>query len=194
MSGPVHTKGMLILTGFLRERFAQRHPLALTASLCFEQNYGGIEGDSASCAELYALLSSLSGVPLRQDVAVTGSVNQKGEVQPIGGVNRKVEGFFDLCRLVGLSGTQGVLIPRRNERHLMLRKDVVDSVRKGKFHVWAVSTVEEGLRVLARKEPGSLGADGTYPPDTVYRAVDERLRQLADEVQRFGTADLRLER
>jgi lon-related putative ATP-dependent protease len=194
MSGPVHTKGMLILSGFLRERFAQRHPLALTASLCFEQNYGGIEGDSASCAELYALLSSLSGAPLRQDIAVTGSVNQKGEVQPIGGVNRKVEGFFDLCRLVGLSGTQGVLIPRRNERNLMLRKDVVDSVRQGKFHVFAVSTIEEGLRVLARMEPGERAADGAYPPQTLYSAVDERLRQLADEVQRFGPADLRLER
>ena len=194
MSGPVHTKGMLILAGFLRERFAQRHPLALTASLCFEQNYGGVEGDSASCAELYALLSSLSGVPLRQDIAVTGSVNQKGEVQPIGGVNRKIEGFFDLCSQVGLSGTQGVLIPRRNERNLMLRKDVVDSVRRGKFHVFAVSTVEEGLRVLARREPGELAADGTYPQQTVYHAVQERLRQLADEVQRFGAADLRLER
>jgi ATP-dependent Lon protease len=194
MAGPVHTKGMLILAGFLRERFAQRHPLALTASLCFEQNYGGVEGDSASCAELYALLSSLAGVPLRQDIAVTGSVNQKGEVQPIGGVNRKIEGFFDLCSQVGLSGTQGVLIPRRNERNLMLRKDLVDSVRRGKFHVFAVSTVEEGLRVLARMEPGERAADGTYPQQTLYRAVAERLRQLADEVQRFGAADLRAER
>jgi len=190
LSGPIHTKGVLILAGFLRDRFAQRYPLALTASLCLEQNYGGVEGDSASCAELYALLSSLGGVPLRQGIAVTGSVNQKGEVQPIGGVNRKIEGFFDLCRLVGLSGQQGVLIPRRNERNLMLRKDVLESVRKGKFHVYAVSTIEEGLRVLAGIEPGALGEDGTYPEGTIYRRVDEKLRALAEEVRRFGAADL----
>jgi lon-related putative ATP-dependent protease len=189
MSGSIHTKGVLILAGFLRSRFAQNKPLALTASLCFEQNYGGIDGDSASSAELYALLSSLSGVPLRQGVAVTGSVNQKGEIQPIGGVNRKIEGFFDLCRVVGLDGTQGVLIPTRNVRNLMLRRDVVDHVRKKKFHIWAVSSIEEGLRVLADVEPGEQSPDGAYPSGTIYSMVDETLARLAEDVRRFGAAD-----
>ncbi len=189
MSGSIHTKGVLILAGFLRSRFAQDKPLALTASLCFEQNYGGIDGDSASSAELYAMLSSLSGVPLKQGIAVTGSVNQKGEIQPIGGVNRKIEGFFDLCRVVGLTGEQGVLIPSRNVRHLMLRKDVVEQVGEGKFHIWAVSTIEEGLRVLADVEPGERQSDGTYPPDTIYHRVDQRLTRLAEDVRRFGAAD-----
>jgi ATP-dependent Lon protease len=136
MSGSIHTKGVLILTGFLRSRFAQSKPLTLTASICFEQSYGGIEGDSASCAELYALLSSLAEAPVRQGIAVTGSVNQRGEVQPIGGVNRKIEGFFDLCRMKGLTGEQGVMIPARNSSQLMLRRDVVEAVREGRFHVW----------------------------------------------------------
>jgi len=190
MSGSIHTKGVLILSGFLRAHFAQNKPLALTASLTFEQSYGGIDGDSASSAELYALLSSLSGVPLRQGVAVTGSVNQMGEIQPIGGVNRKIEGFFDLCRIVGLTGDQGVMIPRRNVRHLMLRKDVVEQVRKGRFHIWAVSTIEEGLRVLTAIEPGSAGSDGTYPDGTIYHGVNERLARLAEDVRRFGAADI----
>jgi lon-related putative ATP-dependent protease len=185
MSGSIHTKGVLILTGFLRSRFAQDKPLALTASLTFEQSYGGIDGDSASSAELYALISSLAGTPLRQGVAVTGSVNQKGEIQPIGGVNRKIEGFFDLCRVVGLSGEQGVLMPQRNERNLMLREDVVDAVRQGQFHIWSVSTIEEGLRVLTDVEPGVPGDDGRYPQGTIYRAVDDRLIRLVEEVRRF---------
>jgi ATP-dependent Lon protease len=189
MSGAIHTKGVLILSGFLRSHFAQNKPLALTASLTFEQSYGGIDGDSASSAELYALLSSLSGVPLRQGVAVTGSVNQMGEIQPIGGVNRKIEGFFDLCRIVGLTGDQGVMIPTRNVRHLMLRKDVVEQVRKGRFHIWAVSTIDEGLRVLTTTDPGEVGADGTYPDGTIYRLVNEKLSRLAEEVRRFGAAD-----
>ena len=190
MSGSIHTKGVLILSGFLRAHFAQTKPLALTASLTFEQSYGGIDGDSASSAELYAILSSLSEVSLRQGVAVTGSVNQKGEVQPIGGVNRKIEGFFDLCRIVGLTGDQGVMIPTRNVRHLMLRKDVVEQVRKGQFHIWAVSTIEEGLRVLTTKEPGTPAADGVYPEGTIYRLVNDKLCRLAEDVRRFGTADL----
>jgi lon-related putative ATP-dependent protease len=190
MSGSIHTKGVLILSGFLRAHFAQNKPLALTASLTFEQSYGGIDGDSASSAELYALLSSLSGVPLRQGVAVTGSVNQMGEIQPIGGVNRKIEGFFDLCRIVGLTGDQGVMIPTRNVRHLMLRKDVVEQVRKGQFHIWAVSTIEEGLRVLTATEPGAAGSDGTYPAGTIYHGVNERLARLAEDVRRFGAADI----
>jgi len=189
MSGSIHTKGVLILSGFLRAHFAQNKPLALTASLTFEQSYGGIDGDSASSAELYAILSSLSGVPLRQSVAVTGSVNQKGEIQPIGGVNRKIEGFFDLCCIVGLTGDQGVMIPLRNTRHLMLRKDVVEQVRKGKFHIWAVSTIDEGLRVLTVEEPGVPAEDGTYPAGTIYHRVNEKLTRLAEDVLHFGAAD-----
>ena len=190
MSGSIHTKGVLILSGFLRAHFAQNKPLALTASLTFEQSYGGIDGDSASSAELYVLLSSLSEVPLRQGVAVTGSVNQMGEVQPIGGVNRKIEGFFDLCRIVGLTGDQGVMIPTRNVRNLMLRKDVVEQVRKGKFHIWAVSTIDEGLRVLTVEEPGVAVEDGTYPEGTIYHRVNEKLGRLAEDVRRFGIADV----
>ena len=186
LSGAIHTKGVLILAGFLRERFAQDKPLALTASLCFEQSYGGIDGDSASSAELCALLSSLSGIPLRQGAAVTGSVNQRGGVQPIGGVNRKIEGFFDTCRLTGLTGKQGVMIPRRNLRQLMLRKDVVEHVREGRFHVWAVSSIDEGLEVLSGRHPGTRARDGTYPPGSLYGRVDARLRELAEHVRRFA--------
>jgi lon-related putative ATP-dependent protease len=190
MSGSIHTKGVLILTGFLRERFAQNKPLALTASIVFEQNYGGIDGDSASCAELYALLSSLSGVPIRQGIAVTGSVNQRGEVQPVGGTNEKIEGYYDVCRQVGLNGEQGVMIPKRNLPQLMLRSDVVEAVRTGNFHVWAVSAIEEGLEVLTGVGAGAPGDDGRYPEDSVLGRVDARLCQLADEVGRFGLADV----
>jgi len=189
MSGSIHTKGVLILSGFLRARFAQDKPLALTASLCFEQNYGGVEGDSASSAELYALLSCLSGVALHQGIAVTGSVNQKGEIQPIGGVNEKIEGFFDLCRIKGLDGTHGVMIPVRNLSNLMLRKDVVAAVRGGRFHVWAISTIEEGLEILTGLKAGERSSDGSYPEDSIYCRVDARLRELAEEVRRFGFAD-----
>ena len=189
LSGSIHTKGVLILSGFLRARFAQDKPLALTASLCFEQNYGGVEGDSASSAELYALLSSLSGAALRQGIAVTGSVNQRGEIQPIGGANEKIEGFFDLCRIKGLTGEQGVMIPKRNLSNLMLRKDVVAAVRGGQFHVWAVSTIEEGLEILTGMKAGKRGRDGQYAKDTIFGRVDARLRELAESVRSFGPAD-----
>jgi len=189
MSGAIHTKGMLILAGFLRSRFAQDKPLTLTASICFEQNYGPIDGDSASGAELYALLSSLSGVPLRQGIAVTGSVNQRGEVQPIGGVNHKIEGFFDLCRMKGFTGRQGVMIPSRNLNQLMLRHDVLKEVAEGHFHVWAVSTIEEGLETLTGVAPGVRDADGHYPEESIFGKVDARLTKLAEEVGRFGVAD-----
>jgi len=188
MSGSLHTKGVLILTGFLRARFAQDKPLALTASLAFEQNYGGVDGDSASSAELYALLSSLSEAPLQQGIAVTGSVNQKGEVQPIGGVNEKIEGFFDLCRMVGLSGEQGVMIPKLNLPQLMLRKDVVQAVEDEQFHIWAVSTIEEGLEVLTGL-PAGTKKDGHYEDGTVFGRADDKLRRLAEQVGRFGPAD-----
>jgi len=189
LSGSIHTKGVLILTGFLRQRFAQEQPLTLTATLCFEQSYGGVDGDSASAAELYALLSSLSGVPLRQGVAVTGSVNQRGEIQPIGGVNEKIEGFFDLCRLTGLDGTQGVMIPTRNLPHLHLRTRVVEAVRERRFHIWAVESIEQGLAVLSGVEAGERDAQGSYPEDSVFGRAQRKLRELAEQVIRFGPAD-----
>jgi Lon-like ATP-dependent protease len=190
MSGATHTKGVLILSGFLRERFAQRRPLALSASLAFEQSYGLVDGDSASCAELYALLSSLSGVPIRQAIAVTGSVNQRGEVQPIGAANEKIEGYFDLCHLKGLDGRQGVLIPRRNLDDLMLANRVVEAVREGRFHVWAVSTAEEGIEILTGVPAGERDGDGRYPPETVFGRADAKLEELARRVSEFGAADL----
>lgn len=191
MSGAIHTKGVLILSGFLRSRFAQNKPLTLTASLAFEQNYGAIDGDSASSTELYALISALSGVPIRQGIAVTGSVNQRGEIQPIGGVNEKIQGYYDLCRLRGLTGDQGVMIPARNEGQLMLRKDVVEAVRAGRFHVHAVCTIEEGLETLTGEDPGQPGDDGRYPPDTIFGKVDAELTRLAEAVRRYTTPQRR---
>ena len=190
MGGAIHTKGVLILAGFLRARFAQDRPLALSASLCFEQSYDEIDGDSASSAELYALLSCLSGVPIRQAIAVTGSVNQKGEIQPIGGVNEKIEGYFDLCRLGGLTGEQGVMIPARNVPHLMLRQDVVEEAAKGRFHLWSVATVEEGIEILTGAEAGVADVGGAYPPESVFGLVEARLRSLASKVREFGPAGL----
>jgi len=189
LSGAIHTKGVLILTGFLRERFAQDKPLALTATLCFEQSYGGVDGDSASAAELYALLSSLSRVSIEQGIAVTGSVNQRGEIQPIGGVNEKIEGYFDLCRQSGLTGKQGVMIPSRNLMHMHLRKRVVQAVREGQFRIWAVSTIEEGLAVLTGEVAGERSKDGSYPEETIFGLADRQLRHLAESVIPFGTAD-----
>jgi lon-related putative ATP-dependent protease len=186
LSGSTHDKGVLILSGFLRGRFARKTPLALSASLCFEQSYAGIDGDSASSAEACALLSALAGVPIRQDLAVTGSVNQKGELQPIGGVNEKIEGFFDVCRARGLTGTQGVVIPSRNVPHLMLREDVIDAVREGDFRVIAVNTVDEAMEVLTGIPAGERGADETFPPGTVNGRVELRLLDLAGRVRAFG--------
>jgi len=178
--GRSHNKGVLILGGFLHGRFAGSKPLSLSATLAFEQSYEGVDGDSASSTELYALMSSLADVPLRQDIAVTGSVNQRGEVQAIGGVNHKIEGFFDVCRLTsGLSGSQGVLIPQANIDHLMLREDVVAAVAEGRFHIWPVATIDEGLAILTGLEPGEAGPDGSYPPGTLNRRGDDRLGELA---------------
>ena len=179
LGGPLHSKGMLILSGFIAGRYAVEFPLSLSARVVFEQSYGGIEGDSASSAELYALLSAISGVPIRQSFAVTGSVNQLGEVQPIGAVNEKIEAFFDICNQRGLTGKQGVLIPRGNVQHLMLRRDVVDAVRGGHFHIHAVATIDEGLEVLTGLEAGALDASGDYPPATVNSLVKTRLAVLA---------------
>jgi lon-related putative ATP-dependent protease len=183
LSGKSHNKGVLILAGYFRARFAQKIPLTLSASLAFEQSYNGVEGDSASAPELYALLSALSGLPLRQDVAVTGSVNQKGEVQAIGGVNEKIEGFFDTCRAFGLTSRQGVLIPTANVGDLMLRKDVVDAVKDGQFHIYTVSTVEEGIELLTGVKAGTPNAEGDYDPETVYGRVQKRLAKIAKDVR-----------
>jgi ATP-dependent Lon protease len=183
LSGNIHDKGMLILAGYLRNRFGQDQPLALSASLCFEQSYGGVEGDSASSTELYALLSRLANLPLRQDIAVTGSVNQWGEVQAIGGVNEKIEGFFDVCRVVGCTGNQGVMIPASNVRNLILRDDVVRAVAEGRFHIYPVKTVDEGLAILTEKP-----ATAEPTADFVNRAVKTRLKELAAGLKEFAAA------
>jgi lon-related putative ATP-dependent protease len=175
LGGRVHSKGVLILTGFLAGRYAREHPLALSASIAFEQQYEEVEGDSASSAELYALLSSLADVPLTQALAVTGSVNQRGEIQPVGGINEKIEGFFDACARQGLTGRQGVLIPEANARHLMVREDVVQAVREGRFQVHAVSTVDEGLALLSGRPAGERGPDGRFPPGSFNGAVEDAL-------------------
>ncbi|QWG22775.1 AAA family ATPase [Bradyrhizobium sediminis] len=179
LGGPLHSKGVLILSGFVAGRYATDTPMSLFASLVFEQSYGGVEGDSASSAELYAILSALADVPLRQDLAVTGSVNQHGEIQAIGGVNEKIEGFFDICEKRGLTGTQGVLIPQANVQHLMLRKDVTDACTDGRFAVYPVATINEGIALLTGIPAGVRGPDGAYPPGSVNRRVEDRLRAFA---------------
>ena len=185
LSGRIHDKGVLILGGYLGWKYAQEHPLSLSASLCFEQSYEGVEGDSASSTELYALLSSLSEVPIRQNIAVTGSVNQKGEIQAIGGVNQKIEGFFQICQAKGLNGKQGVVIPRQNLKNLMLRPEVVDAVHEGRFHIYAVSTIDEGIEVLTGVEAGKKKKDGTFPKDTVNYAVAKQLKEMATKLKTF---------
>jgi ATP-dependent Lon protease len=178
LSGKSHDKGVLIIGGFLRRRFAQKSPLTLSASLCFEQSYSGVDGDSASSTEIYALLSSLSGIPLNQGIAVTGSVNQLGEIQPIGGVNEKIEGFFDVCAARSLTGDQGVMIPTLNVRDLMLRQDVVQAVKNGQFNIYAVNTIDRGIEVLTGVAAGRQGKNGIFPPGTVNRLVQDRLTEL----------------
>ncbi len=186
MGGRIHSKGVLILSGYLGGRYAQQVPLALSASVAFEQLYEEVEGDSASSAELYAILSSLSGLPISQGLAVTGSVNQQGEVQAIGAVNAKVEGFFDVCRARGLTGEQGVLIPASNVRNLMLREDVVEAVTAGQFHVFPVRTIDEGIALLTGLEAGERGPDGTFPEGSINTLVQERLREMAEQARAYG--------
>jgi predicted ATP-dependent protease len=183
LGGRVHSKGVLILSGFLAGRYAANRPLALAASLVFEQSYAGVEGDSASSAELYALLSALADAPVRQSLAVTGSVNQHGEVQAIGGVNEKIEGFFDICRRRGLTGSQGVLIPVSNAKHLMLRHDVVEAVAAGRFHVYPVENVDQGMSILTGVPAGERDAGGRFPPDTINFLVERRLAEYADRLR-----------
>jgi lon-related putative ATP-dependent protease len=178
LSGPIHSKGVLILSSYLGHKYAQSEPLTLSASLVFEQSYSGVEGDSASSTELYALLSSVSGHPINQGIAVTGSVDQHGRVQPIGGVNQKIEGFFDVCQARGLKGDQGVIIPTANLRHLMLRQDVIDAVAAGQFHIWAIDTIDEGISLLTGLEAGALDENGLYPEGTINRAVADRLAEM----------------
>jgi predicted ATP-dependent protease len=176
-----YNKGVLILSGYLRHAYAQDKPLVLSASLCVEQSYEGIAGDSASAAEVYALLSSLAHLPVDQGIAVTGSVNQKGQFQPISGINEKIEGFFDVCRLQGLTGTQGVILPPQNVDDLMLREDVIEAIAAGQFHLYPVATIDDGLPILTGVAAGRRCADAWYPPDSVNGRVDTQLRRFAEQ-------------
>ncbi len=189
LGGPLHSKGVLILRGFLSSHYASDRPLSLSASLVFEQSYGGVDGDSASSAELYALLSAIAEVPIKQSFAVTGSVNQHGEVQAIGGVNEKIEGFFDLCRERGLTGEQGVLIPAANVRHLMLRPDVIEAVRDGRFGVYPVTSIDQGIEILTGLPAGRRGPDGRFPADSLNHRVEARLIELAEQRRAFAKGE-----
>lgn len=170
---------MLILTGYLGEMFAQEVPLSLTASICFEQLYNGVDGDSASSTELYAILSSLSGIPINQTLAVTGSVNQKGEIQPIGGVNDKIEGFYQVCKLRGLDGSNGVIIPIQNVNNLSLSDEIIEDVKNGKFHIYAISTIDEGIEILTGVPAGKKDANGKFPAGSINYLVQEKLKKYA---------------
>ncbi len=187
MSGKIYEKGVLILSGYLGAKYAQDTPLALSASICFEQSYEGIDGDSASSTELYALLSSLARVPIKQGIAVTGSVNQHGQVQPIGGVNQKVEGFYDVCKVLGLTGDQGVVIPSKNVKNMMLRRDVAESIKKGEFHIYAVDTIDQGIEILTGLSAGER-KNGAYSEGTIHFRVEERLKEFAVGLQKFSAA------
>ena len=188
LGGQIHTKGVLIISGYLAAKYARDKPLSLACRLVFEQSYGEVEGDSASSAELYAILSALSDTPIRQNLAVTGSVNQKGEVQAIGGVNEKIEGFYDTCKAKGLKGDEGVMIPESNVQHLMLREDVVEAVREGRFHIFAARTIDEGIETLTGVEAGKRVSGGRFESDSVNDRVDRRLLEMAKAMPRFGGA------
>src|SRR6202171_1391533 len=185
LSGRFHDKGVHIIAGYIRSRFAQDKPLSLAASICFEQSYSGVDGDSASSTEIYALLSALSGLPLRQDIAVTGSMNQQGDIQAIGGVNEKIEGFFDVCRIAGLSGSQGVMIPASNVEDLMLREDILEAVAAGKFHIWPVAKVEQGIEILTRTAAGQPNGEGHFEKGTVFALINDRLTSMAETMKDF---------
>jgi len=186
LSGRTHNKGVLILGGYLRGKYAQNKPFSLSASLAFEQSYSGVDGDSASSTEVYAILSSLSNLPLRQDIAVTGSLNQKGEIQPIGGVNEKIEGFFEVCKANGLTGSQGVIIPHQNIQNLMLRKEVIEAVGQGKFHIYPVKSIDQGIEILTGVKAGERKKDGTFEEGTVNDIVDQELQRLAKSWKEFA--------
>ncbi|HBE93145.1 MAG TPA: ATP-dependent protease, partial [Gammaproteobacteria bacterium] len=185
LGGPIHSKGVMILSGYLGSRYTLDHPLSLTASLVFEQSYSEVEGDSASSAELYALISALSDIPIKQSLAVTGSVNQHGEIQPIGGVNEKIEGFFDVCNKRGLDGTQGVVIPASNMKHLMLRHDVCKAVEEGKFAVYSVETIDDGIELLTGMSAGQRDENGKFPKDTINYRVAAKLTDYATKMHAY---------
>ncbi|MGB4223838.1 MAG: S16 family serine protease, partial [Syntrophorhabdus sp.] len=184
MSGKIHEKAILIISSYLGSKYAIKNPISLSASITFEQLYEMIEGDSATCAELYALLSSISGVPLKQSFAVTGSMDQNGDVQPIGGVNQKIEGFFELCKMRGLDGSHGVIIPGRNMKHLVLREEVIDAVREGKFSIYTIDRMEEGLEILTGMSAGELDENGTYPEGTINYLVAKRLTEIGEALEK----------
>ncbi len=186
LGGRLHTKGVMILNGYLTNMYAKEIPLTLSARLVFEQSYGEVDGDSASSTELYTLLSALTGVPLKQNLAVTGSVNQMGEVQAIGGVNEKIEGFFELCKARGLTGDQGVIIPRSNQQNLMLKESVVEAAKEGKFHIYAVSSVEEGIELLTGIKAGKRKEDGTFEEETINYLVEQALRENYQKMKKLG--------
>ncbi|NNK18860.1 MAG: AAA family ATPase, partial [Maribacter sp.] len=183
LAGPIHTKGVLILLGFLAEKYAQNKPISLFASLVFEQSYSEIEGDSASSAELYAILSSLSQIPIKQGIAVTGAINQKGELQPVGAINEKIEGFFEVCNQAGLSGEQGVIIPKSNIENLMLKPEVVQVIKEGKFHIWAISDIDEGIEILTGYPAGKRLKNGSFTKKSVHNLVDSRIDELNKNIK-----------
>ena len=189
LGGPLHSKGMMILSGYLMGQYVPDQPLSLAASIVFEQSYHGVDGDSASSAELYALLSALAQVPIRQSLAVTGALSQLGEVQAIGGVNEKIEGFFELCDARGLTGEQGVLIPESNVKNLMLRQSVVDAVRQGKFHIYPIQNVHQGIECLTGLRAGQRGANGRFPKNTLNGLVEQRLIDFAEKSRSFHAND-----
>jgi len=189
LGGPIHSKGVMILAGFLSGRYASSQPLSLSASLVFEQSYSGIGGVSASSAELFALLSAIADVPIKQSIAVTGSVNQHGHIQPIGAVNEKIEGFFDVCEARGLTGEQGVIIPKSNRDNLMLRKDVIDAVKRGEFHIWSIASIDQGIELLTGMTAGEADESGEYPQETINGRIQSRLAELARQRRRYLTAD-----
>jgi lon-related putative ATP-dependent protease len=186
LGGPIHSKGVLILGGYLAEKYSQDKPLTLSARLVFEQSYEGVEGDSASSTELYAILSRLANVPIKQNIAVTGSVNQLGEVQAIGGVNEKIEGFYEICKAKGLTGDQGAMIPASNVQNLMLKEEVVEAVAKGKFHIYSAKTIDEGIEVLTGVKAGKRLPDGTFELELVNDRVDKKLREMAEKLKEFA--------
>jgi lon-related putative ATP-dependent protease len=187
LSGKTHDKGIMILSGYLGGKFANNKPLSLSASVCFEQSYEMIDGDSASSTELFAILSTIADAPIKQGFAVTGSVNQHGEIQPIGGVNRKIEGFYDVCKVKGLTGEQGVIIPRKNVKNLMLREEVVKAVKEGKFHIYAIEHVDEGIEILTGVEAGEMGPDGNYPEGTINARAVKRLNEMAEGLKSYAS-------
>jgi lon-related putative ATP-dependent protease len=191
LGGPIHTKGVLILSGYINDKYARDKPLSLSARLVFEQNYSGVEGDSASSTELYCILSALSGLPIKQNIAVTGSVNQKGEVQAIGGVNEKIEGFFEVCKAKGLTGEQAVMIPESNVQNLMLKEEVLDSVKAGQFNIYSVKTIDEGIEVLTGVPAGQRRPDGTYEEGTVNYRVDKALQEMAEKLKEYPGLEIK---